>query len=45
MNHPQLQPVSAAELLAVEGGGIFSRIVDAVAKVVSVLSCINKVCT
>ena len=45
MNHPQLQPVSAEELRAVEGGGIFSRIVDAVVKVVAVLSCINKPCT
>jgi hypothetical protein len=45
MNQPQLQPVSDTELRSVEGGGIFSRIVDAVVKVVSVLSCINKVCT
>jgi hypothetical protein len=45
MNHAQLQPVTDVELRTVEGGGILSRIVDAVVKVVSVLSCINKVCT
>jgi len=45
MNHSQLQPVSDAELRAVEGGSFFSRLVDAVVKVVSVLSCINKPCT
>jgi hypothetical protein len=45
MNHAQLQPVSDAELLAIQGGSIFRRIVDAVVKVVNVLSCTNKVCT
>ena len=45
MYHSQLQPVSEAELLAVQGGSFFSRIVDTVVKIVNVLSCINKVCT
>ena len=45
MNHPQFHPVTDIELRTIEGGGIFSKIVDAVVKVVSVLSCINKVCT
>jgi hypothetical protein len=49
MNRPRLQPVTAEELLAVEGGGILRKVVDFVVKVAKALPkikppCIGKVC-
>jgi hypothetical protein len=42
MNSPKLRPVSEAEMIAVQGGGIFSWLGKVVGAVESVLRSINR---